>query len=183
MFDSGVRHLAISNLSTDSGDIHSSGPHASLDSDFRRQRLFPSGSDLMVRLRLYLFNYSFDISTIFFRTSVSSSIHEIDRFARIAGSNNSERSRRLISNMGNCMTRLKKEMEAPPQSRRTPSVKTIPQDGSRREQKYSNSGAPLRRETASGIPGLTYDQAGRPVWRDPNLDWSKTKFEHEECHI
>lgn len=26
-----------------------------------------------------------------------------------------------------------------------------------------SNGAPLRRETESGIPGLTYDQAGRPV--------------------
>lgn len=75
--------------------------------------------------------------------------------------------------MGGCATRMKREMEAPPPrsanweglSPQRP-VQYIPDEkprsGKENESNGSN-GAPLRRETESGIPGLTYDQAGRPV--------------------
>jgi len=68
------------------------------------------------------------------------------------------------------MGRLKAEMQAPPTHRRDPwnGVPRGPEpydlssQGVRRKESDGN-GAPLRRETQSGIPGLTYDQAGRPV--------------------
>jgi len=84
------------------------------------------------------------------------------------------------------MTRLKAEMQVPPQaemnwnghgSRREEAAIRVVQ---RRKQEFDANGAPLRRETQSGIPGLTYDQAGRPVWRDPNLNWDKSRIEHHE---
>ncbi|KAN0095558.1 hypothetical protein V8E51_016269 [Hyaloscypha variabilis] len=41
------------------------------------------------------------------------------------------------------------------------------------------NGAQMRRmETESGIPGLTYDHAGRPVWREENA--VKAETEHRE---
>ena len=33
---------------------------------------------------------------------------------------------------------------------------------------YGNGAPILRTETGTTIPGLSYDQAGRPVWRDPH---------------
>jgi len=78
------------------------------------------------------------------------------------------------------MTRLKAEMEAPPPYKKAPQPETVSSGVLRRKQEFDGNGAPLRREVASGIPGLTYDQAGRPVWRDPNLDWSKTTIVHDE---
>ena len=67
------------------------------------------------------------------------------------------------------MTRIKAEMQALPA--RKDAWNGVPQlpehhsassrDGFRTE--YDGNGAPLRRETQSGIPGLTFDQVGRPV--------------------
>jgi hypothetical protein len=73
------------------------------------------------------------------------------------------------------MTRLKAEMEVPPQDmswnghapRR---VEANAANVQRRKQEFDSNGAPLRRETQSGIPGLTYDQAGRPVYVLPHPD-------------
>jgi hypothetical protein len=61
------------------------------------------------------------------------------------------------------MTRLKAEMEAPPPYKRELQPETVSSSVLRRKQEFDGNGAPLGRETASGIPGLTYDQAGRPV--------------------
>jgi hypothetical protein len=93
--------------------------------------------------------------------------------------------------MGGCSSRLRAELEAPPQrsqqkcqglgprrpsphssSRHDPTSKDTNQreyeagrevQRTRAKQMYGEDGAPLRRETQSGIPGLTYDQCGRPV--------------------
>jgi len=76
--------------------------------------------------------------------------------------------------MGNCMTRLEAELETSPNyhpqqygyNSRKQMRKDVGLAYERREkfvQEYNANGAPLRRETQSGIPGLTYDQAGRPV--------------------
>jgi hypothetical protein len=70
--------------------------------------------------------------------------------------------------MGGCVSRMKKEMQAPPvqpgnweglePQRPEPYVPR----SNRREMK--TDGGPIqRKETPSGMPGLTYDQAGRPV--------------------
>lgn len=67
--------------------------------------------------------------------------------------------------MGCCMTRLDREMEAPPQNMRRGHRRRVESIARSTEQKqqYDTNSVPLRRETASGIPGLSYDQAGRPV--------------------
>jgi hypothetical protein len=77
--------------------------------------------------------------------------------------------------MGSCMTRLKKEMVAPPSNSgnweglapQRPQYDYTPRERPRQQQQTEkgSNGAPLgRRETPSGIPGLTYDHAGRPVY-------------------
>ncbi|KAK0125726.1 hypothetical protein ONS95_000274 [Cadophora gregata] len=91
--------------------------------------------------------------------------------------------------MGSCMTRMKAEMVPPPpragnwQSCAPQRPETcIP--GEMQQVMYrkttaqsSGNGSPLdRKETESGIPGLTYDQAGRPVWREENA----VRVEHKE---
>lgn len=71
--------------------------------------------------------------------------------------------------MGNCMTRLKREMVPPPCNSGNwegfaPQRPHYETPKPQRQQMEKSNGAPLgRRETPSGIPGLTYDQAGRPV--------------------
>jgi hypothetical protein len=83
--------------------------------------------------------------------------------------------------MGNCLTHLRKEMQAPPArpgnweglSPQHPDVhspspkRDVQAERDQLKQYEINSdnkiGVPLRKETESGIPGLTYDQAGRPV--------------------
>ena len=70
--------------------------------------------------------------------------------------------------MGGCISHLEKEMRAPPArpgnwkglgpQRPEPYV---PRSGQREMQ--TDEGVVQRKETPSGIPGLTYDQAGRPV--------------------
>lgn len=76
--------------------------------------------------------------------------------------------------MGSCMTRLKKEMVAPPPhsgnweglAPQRPQYSYTQRERSRERQQMvkAANGVPLgRRETPSGIPGLTYDYAGRPV--------------------
>ncbi|CZT03431.1 uncharacterized protein RAG0_10184 [Rhynchosporium agropyri] len=91
--------------------------------------------------------------------------------------------------MGSCMTRLKAEMVPPPprsgnwQScgpQRTeayvPDEKNQVMYRHKTAQSIGN-GAPLhRKETESGVPGLTYDHAGRPVWREENA----VRIEHRE---
>jgi len=68
--------------------------------------------------------------------------------------------------MGSCATRLKAEMRAPPPRAANwqyLSPQRPEQQMPHTEAEDAGNGAPLRRETESGIPGLTYDQAGRPV--------------------
>ncbi|CZR61422.1 uncharacterized protein PAC_11318 [Phialocephala subalpina] len=78
--------------------------------------------------------------------------------------------------MGSCMTRLEREMvNPPPNSGNWESLSPqrpeayVPRQ--RHQMEKVPSGAPLgRRETPSGVPGLTYDHAGRPVCvSSPNL--------------
>lgn len=65
------------------------------------------------------------------------------------------------------MARMKAEMVSPPPrsgnwedlAPRRPDP-YVPKE---KRQTEEGSGAPLRKETESGIPGLTYDQSGRPV--------------------
>ncbi|TEY61286.1 hypothetical protein BOTCAL_0171g00100 [Botryotinia calthae] len=88
--------------------------------------------------------------------------------------------------MGNCITRLEAEMVAPPPisgnwqdlgprkaiSRSPQHVharKRCRRGGRRDRHEEGNSLLLARRETSSGIEGLTFDYAGRPVWRDPKL--------------
>ncbi|KAI9640141.1 hypothetical protein NHQ30_011543 [Ciborinia camelliae] len=90
--------------------------------------------------------------------------------------------------MGNCLTRLKAEMLAPP-----PNPGNWESFGPRKDvligpehtqiRRRSGRGGSWsetlnergnvvpfgRRETPSGIQGLSFDYAGRPVWRDPKL--------------
>ena len=91
--------------------------------------------------------------------------------------------------MGGCLTRLKAEMKAPPPQsgnwqsfnpqRPEPYIPDEHKQGERHDQRRKQmkeggnnnggsngdhgNGAPLR-ETPSGIPGLTYDWSGRPVY-------------------
>ena len=73
--------------------------------------------------------------------------------------------------MGSCLTRLNAEMQAPPPRSQNwdclnPQRPTVygPKQMQQREGPRTVNSAPLRRmETPSGIPGLTYDAAGRPV--------------------
>ena len=76
--------------------------------------------------------------------------------------------------MGGCLTRLQAEMQTPPArdgnwkglSPQRPEACVPRVYKEKREKDCGNcncNGAPLRRETQSGIPGLTYDHAGRPV--------------------
>jgi len=73
------------------------------------------------------------------------------------------------------MSHIKKEMQAPPPrsgnweglapQRFYPYVPSK----TRQKQREHGEGQMRRLETPSGIEGLTFDQAGRPVWRDPRL--------------
>jgi len=80
----------------------------------------------------------------------------------------------ITSEMGSCVSHLKKEMAAPPQNngnwnslspQRPETYVPHQQQKVQRVRVPSNAnGAQMRRmETESGIPGLTYDHAGRPV--------------------
>ncbi|KAH6668782.1 hypothetical protein B0J14DRAFT_150422 [Halenospora varia] len=68
--------------------------------------------------------------------------------------------------MGNCLSNIKAEMVPPPanpnnwsdMSPRRPQPVKLP-----KHEQGGINGAPLRREYLSNTPGLTYDQAGRPV--------------------
>ncbi|TVY84016.1 hypothetical protein LSUE1_G002962 [Lachnellula suecica] len=90
--------------------------------------------------------------------------------------------------MGSCASRLKAEMVSPhSHTQRSGSGDML---GPRRPEPYisktqsqsQGNGAPLRRkETESGIPGLTYDHAGRPVWREENATRADgVEVEHRE---
>ncbi|KUJ19248.1 uncharacterized protein LY89DRAFT_731656 [Mollisia scopiformis] len=87
--------------------------------------------------------------------------------------------------MGSCMTRLKAEMVAPPSNSgnweglapQRPQAYAPREPRQRQQMEKDTNGVLLgRRETASGIPGLTYDHAGRPVWREENA----IRVEHRE---
>ncbi|KAF7926792.1 uncharacterized protein EAE98_006177 [Botrytis deweyae] len=88
--------------------------------------------------------------------------------------------------MGNCLTRLEAEMVSPPPIPGNwkdlgprKAILRSPQHAQarrrcRRESRSNrheegNRLLLARRETSSGIDGLTFDYAGRPVWRDPRL--------------
>ncbi|ATZ52214.1 hypothetical protein BCIN_07g07040 [Botrytis cinerea B05.10] len=88
--------------------------------------------------------------------------------------------------MGNCITRLETEMVAPPPISGNwkdfgprKAISRSPQhiqarrrcrrEGRRDKHEEGNSLLLARKETSSGIEGLTFDYAGRPVWRDPKL--------------
>lgn len=53
-------------------------------------------------------------------------------------------------------------MEVPPQATNRLRVRANVADGE--SHGSGGVGAPLRREVQSGMPGLTFDQAGRPVY-------------------
>ncbi|KAL2064401.1 hypothetical protein VTL71DRAFT_4895 [Oculimacula yallundae] len=87
--------------------------------------------------------------------------------------------------MGSCMTRLKAEMVPPPsragnwQSCGPQRMETYVPDETQQAmyRKKTADGSQLqRKETESGVPGLTYDHAGRPVWREENA----VRVEHKE---
>ena len=70
--------------------------------------------------------------------------------------------------MGGCVSHLKKEMLAPPaQSGNWEGLnpqRPDPYVPRQKRTEMQNDGGPIqRKETPSGIPGLTYDQGGRPV--------------------
>jgi len=75
--------------------------------------------------------------------------------------------------MGSCLTRLSAEMKAPPPRSSnwdslSPQRPTAYVPEKQQKQRSLGNGEPLgRMETPSGIPGLTYDAAGRPVWVSP----------------
>ncbi|KAF7884163.1 uncharacterized protein EAF01_011586 [Botrytis porri] len=88
--------------------------------------------------------------------------------------------------MGNCLARLEAEMVSPPPipenwkdlGPRKALLRSPPDAQARRRCKRENGSDGyeegnrlllVRRETSSGIKGLTFDYAGRPVWRDPKL--------------
>ncbi|KAH6712524.1 hypothetical protein BKA61DRAFT_86285 [Leptodontidium sp. MPI-SDFR-AT-0119] len=91
--------------------------------------------------------------------------------------------------MGSCLTRMKAEMVPPPPragnwqscgpQRADTYIPSEEQQEMYRKQtsQSTGNGAPLgRKETESGVPGLTYDHAGRPVWREENA----VRVEHKE---
>ncbi|TVY93203.1 hypothetical protein LAWI1_G003270 [Lachnellula willkommii] len=106
--------------------------------------------------------------------------------------------------MGSCTSRLRAELAAPPPRKNTKilypqrpdpyltrkeiqslqSQSSQNQQSSQRTNENGNGkGAKSeRKETPSGIPGLTYDHAGRPVWRQEiaNRSRSRIHFEHQE---
>ncbi|KAF5874048.1 uncharacterized protein Bfra_004054 [Botrytis fragariae] len=88
--------------------------------------------------------------------------------------------------MGNCLTRLEAEMVSPPPIPGNwkdlgprKAILRSPQHAQARRRFRRESGSDryeegsrlllARREKSSGIEGLTFDYAGRPVWRDPRL--------------
>merc|ERR1711939_887499 len=80
----------------------------------------------------------------------------------------------LTFEMGSCMTRMKAEMVPPP-----PRAGNWQSCGPQRPETYipeESQQAMYRKKTGSGVPGLTYDHAGRPVWREENA----VRVEHRE---
>ncbi|TVY58736.1 hypothetical protein LCER1_G002038 [Lachnellula cervina] len=110
--------------------------------------------------------------------------------------------------MGSCTSRLRAELVAPPSQGGNTKIlypqrpdpyltrkerneiqslqasQRTNQNRKRSENGNGNgNGAKLeRKETPSGIPGLTYDHAGRPVWRQEiaNRSRSRIQIEHRE---
>ncbi|TVY30140.1 hypothetical protein LHYA1_G001098 [Lachnellula hyalina] len=106
--------------------------------------------------------------------------------------------------MGSCTSRLRAELVAPPprgntkilypqrpepyltrkEVQKQSHAQSQSQSSPRNENgNQSGNGAKLvRRETPSGIPGLTYDHAGRPVWREEiaHRSRSRIRIEHQE---
>ncbi|KAF7901513.1 hypothetical protein EAF00_003734 [Botryotinia globosa] len=88
--------------------------------------------------------------------------------------------------MGSCLTRLEAEMVSPPpipgnwkdlgprkailrSSRHAKARRRCRRESRIYRHEEGNRLLLARRETSSGIEGLTFDYAGRPVWRDPRL--------------
>lgn len=70
--------------------------------------------------------------------------------------------------MGGCISHIKKEMRAPPARpgnwEGLNPQRPEPYVPRRNQTEMQNDGSPIqRKETPSGIQGLTYDHAGRPV--------------------
>ncbi|KAJ8060805.1 hypothetical protein OCU04_009889 [Sclerotinia nivalis] len=100
--------------------------------------------------------------------------------------------------MGNCFTRLEAEMVAPPpvpgnwenlgprkaiiMSSQHTHISTRSGRGGSGDEGHKNGNRFQlgRRETPSGIEGLTFDCAGRPVWRDPRMKTNGSDDTHSQ---